>query len=74
MGCVVLGAGTPIQDATCGAGEGDMSYVHEGTYVKNLDVGKRLTRKIYEEQTFIHIGSCLNEHKTVLCSNGEVIV
>ncbi|KAF5416760.1 MAG: hypothetical protein C5S48_02005 [Candidatus Methanogaster sp.] len=51
-----------------------MSYVHEGTYVKNLDVGKRLTRKIYEEQTFIHIGSCLNEHKTVLCSNGEVIV
>ena len=29
--CVVPGEGTPIQDATCGAGEGDMIYVHEGT-------------------------------------------
>ncbi|CAD7774989.1 MAG: Periplasmic copper-binding protein (NosD) [Candidatus Methanoperedenaceae archaeon GB50] len=40
---VYPGAGTPIQDATCGAGEGDTIYVHEGTYVENVDVGKRLT-------------------------------
>ena len=40
---VYPGAGTPIQDAIDGAGEGDTIYVHEGTYDENVDVGKRLT-------------------------------
>ena len=43
MGCVVHGAGTPIQDATCGAGEGGTIYVHAGTYVENVNVWKRVT-------------------------------
>ena len=40
---VYPGAGTPIQTAIDGAGEGDTIYVHAGTYVENLDVRKRLT-------------------------------
>ena len=39
---VYQGAGTPIQDAIDGSGEGDMIFVHAGTYVENVDVGKRL--------------------------------
>ena len=42
-GMCIRAAGTPIQDATCGAGEGDTIYVHEGTYDENVDVKKRLT-------------------------------
>ena len=37
------GAGTPIQTAIDDAGEGDTIYVHEGLYVENVDVEKRLT-------------------------------
>jgi len=40
---VYPGAGTPIQDAIDGAGEGDTIYVHAGTYVENVGVWKRLT-------------------------------
>ena len=40
---VYLGAGTPIQMAIDGAGEGDTIYVHAGTYVENVDVYKRVT-------------------------------
>ena len=40
---VYPGAGTPIQDAIDGAGAGDTIYVHEGTYVENVDVWKRVT-------------------------------
>jgi nitrous oxidase accessory protein NosD len=35
--------GESIQDAIGDAGEGDTICVHEGTYVENVDVGKRLT-------------------------------
>ena len=38
------GEGTPIQDAIDDAEPGDTIYVHEGTYVENVDVDKeRLT-------------------------------
>ena len=40
---VYPGAGTPIQDAVDGAGEGDSIYVHAGTYIENVNVDKRLT-------------------------------
>jgi len=40
---VYPGAGTPIQDAIDGAGEGDTIYVHAGTYYENVDVNRRLT-------------------------------
>ena len=40
---VYPGAGTPIQDAIDGAGAGDTIYVHEGTYVENVDAWKRVT-------------------------------
>ncbi len=40
---VYPGEGTPIQDVIDGAGDGDVIYVHAGTYVENVDVGKRLT-------------------------------
>ena len=40
---VYPGVGTPIQDAIDDAGEGDTIYVHAGTYVKNVDVWKRVT-------------------------------
>ncbi len=40
---VYPGAGTPIQDAIGGAGEGDTIYVHAGMYDENVDVWKRLT-------------------------------
>jgi len=40
---VYPGAGTPIQDAVDGAGEGDTIYVHAGTYIENVNVDKRLT-------------------------------
>jgi parallel beta-helix repeat protein len=40
---VYPGAGTPIQDAIDGAGEGDTIYVHAGTYVENVAVWKRVT-------------------------------
>ena len=33
----------PIQDAVDGAGDGDMIYVHAGTYVENVDADKRVT-------------------------------
>ena len=37
------GAGTPIQDAIDGAGDGDTIHVHAGTYCENVDVDKKLT-------------------------------
>jgi len=40
---VYPGAGTPIQDAVDGAGDGDTIYVHAGTYDENVDVWKRVT-------------------------------
>ncbi len=40
---VYPGAGTPIQTAIDGAGEGDTIYVHAGTYVENVNVYKQLT-------------------------------
>ena len=40
---VYPGAGTPIQDAIDGAGEGDTIYVHAGTYDENVNVWKRIT-------------------------------
>jgi hypothetical protein len=33
-----------------------------------------LPEKFMRSPPFIHIGSCLNEHKTVLCFNREVII
>nr|QNO41578.1 hypothetical protein AIPDDCKC_00008 [Methanosarcinales archaeon ANME-2c ERB4]QNO41978.1 hypothetical protein OOPOHPBF_00002 [Methanosarcinales archaeon ANME-2c ERB4]QNO48284.1 hypothetical protein LLAPOPPF_00004 [Methanosarcinales archaeon ANME-2c ERB4] len=41
MGCVVPGAGTPIQDAIDGAGAGDTIYVHEGTNAHECGCGDR---------------------------------
>ena len=40
---VYPGAGTPIQNAIDGAGDGDTIYVHAGEYVENLIVRKSLT-------------------------------
>lgn len=40
---VYPGAGTPIQDAIDDAEPGDTIYVHEGTYIENVDVNKRIT-------------------------------
>jgi len=42
-GVCIRAAGTPIQDATCGAGDGGTIYVHERTYGENVGVNKRLT-------------------------------
>jgi len=42
-GIGIRATGTPIQDATCGAGDGDTIYVHERTYDRDVDVNKRLT-------------------------------
>ena len=35
--------GASIQDAVDGAGDGDMIYVHAGTYIENVNVDKRVT-------------------------------
>jgi hypothetical protein len=35
--------GESIQGAIDGAGAGDTIYVHEGTYIENVDVNKRVT-------------------------------
>ena len=43
MGCVVPGAGTPIQTPIDDAGAGDTIYVHAGAYCENVDVDKRIT-------------------------------
>jgi hypothetical protein len=56
------------------AQEGDTIYVHEETNARECDGDKRLTKKFMRIQPFIHIGSCLNGHKTILCFNREVIV
>ena len=40
---VYPGAGTPIQDAIDGTGEGNTVYMHAGTYVENVNVWKRVT-------------------------------
>jgi len=69
-----LGAGTPIQDAICGVGAGIRFMCMWGRMLWNVDVGKGSPEKFMRSQPFIHIGSCLNKHETVLCSNGEVIV
>ncbi len=43
MGCVVPGEGTPVQDATCGAGEGIRFTGMGGQMPGNVDVWKRVT-------------------------------
>ncbi len=46
---VVVCAGMPIQDATCGAGAGDVIYVHAGTSARECRGEQAAHQKIYEE-------------------------